>query len=381
MNTNIINISVLPNLEGKPTDNQYIFSTDSEDKSYKIQTKDIVFKDSTGKIKMEDLPKKDLGGKPFTQEEILDLLKEEKPAIFALKTLDGKYIDSTTGGVTEDKEVDDPDHPGQKITEIKNSCFIWNNYELASFTNRQVLCRKKDGSIKFKFDLDSTIEGINVFIEDGKVFFQNRHKKYLNWSVDNKWTLSNTKQMFIVEPTVFRKKTNGYPAFSLFCPIQLRSDKELDLSIKIMVTSDGVFSTLDKSTFDIPKDTPLFVSYSTTIPKYVDLTPVHSNLEPVKTGLLGYPSPITIKEFELKNVDVYCLSIDDSTKAISLLKLIDWLNPFTAGVDLCRINGASFQTQVITLSQTEYNKLSEQDKNLNYRVYLVYEDTTPAPGA
>jgi hypothetical protein len=26
--------------------------------------------------------------------------------------LDGKYIDSTTGGVTEDTEVDDPDHPG-----------------------------------------------------------------------------------------------------------------------------------------------------------------------------------------------------------------------------------------------------------------------------
>lgn len=381
MNTNIINISVLPNLEGKPADNQYIFSTDSEDKSYKIQTKDIVFKDSTGKIKMEDLPKKDLGGKPFTQEEILDLLKEEKPAIFALKTLDGKYIDSTTGGVTEDKEVDDPDHPGQKITEIKNSCFVWNNYELASFTNKQVLCRKKDNSIKFEFDLDSTIESINVSIEDGKVFFQNRRKKYLNWSVDNKWTESNTKQMFIVEPTVFRKKTNGYPAFSLICPLQLRSDKEIDISIKSVKNLNGYFNTYDKSTFDIPKDTPLFVSYSTTIPKYVDLTPVHSNLEPIKTGLLGFTSPKTIKELELKNIALHGLSIDPNTKAISLPRLTGWLYPFLAGVDFCESDGASFQTQVITLSQTEYNKLDEEDKNMNYRVYLVYEDTTPTPGA
>jgi hypothetical protein len=58
MNTNIINISVLPNLEGKPTDDQYIFSTDSEEESFKIQAKGLVFKDSTGKIKKEDLPEK-----------------------------------------------------------------------------------------------------------------------------------------------------------------------------------------------------------------------------------------------------------------------------------------------------------------------------------
>lgn len=328
-----------------------------------------------------ELEKEILGGKPFTQREILDLLKEEKPAIFALKTLDGKYIDSTTGGVTEDTEVDDPDHPGQKIKNPKNSCFIWNNYELASFSNREVLCRKKDGSIKFEFDLESNIEIINVFIEDGKVIFQNVSKKYLNWSVDNKWTLSNTKQVFIVEPTVFRKKTNGYPAFSLSCPIQLRSDKEIDITIKAIKNINKTSSFLDKITFDIPKDTPVIASYPSTIPEYVDLTPVHSNLEPIKTGLMGFYSPTTIKELELKNIDFYSMNIDSSTKRISLNKLIGWSYPFMAGLDFCREDGASFQTQVMTLSQTEYNNLREDEKNLNYRVYLVYEDTTPTPGA
>lgn len=329
-----------------------------------------------------ELEKEILGGKPFTQREILDLLKEEKPAIFALKTLDGKYIDSTTGGVTEDTEVDDPDHPGQKIKVTKNSAFAIADRTFSSMTLRQNMqCPvNSTDECQFKFinySKDSTWYSplVNVvFNEDNSISLQITNNQYLNWSEDQKWRMATTKQNFIVEPTSIKYSTKDSKIFTLYSPLELHpNDNNVQVAHDIFIKDYTNTASMQVNYYEsiIRQDTPSFINCENVTSNTVEFTPVHATLPPIKVNdIMGCYRQANITK--LANAMIFTIR-----KTGGLMKLVsDFLTPFRAFI---------LQEPPVALvnvvTQAEYDALPEVTKSSPKKIYLIYEDTTPTPGA
>lgn len=329
-----------------------------------------------------ELEKEILGGKPFTQREILDLLKEEKPAIFALKTLDGKYIDSTTGGVTEDTEVDDPDHPGQKIKVTKNSAFAIADRTFSSMTlryNMQCPANSTD-ECQFKFinfSKDPTWYSplVNVvFNEDNSISLQITNNYYLNWSEDQKWRMTTTKQNFIVEPTSIKYSTKDSKIFTLYSPLELHpNDNNVQVAHDIFIKGYTNTASMQINYYEsiVRQDTPSFVNCGNVTSDTVEFTPVHTTLPPIKVNdIMGCYRQANITK--LANAMIFT-----TKKTGGLMKFgDDFLVPFRAFI---------MQEPPVALvnvvTQAEYDALPEATKSSPKKIYLIYEDTTSAPGA
>lgn len=329
-----------------------------------------------------ELEKEILGGKPFTQREILDLLKEEKPAIFALKTLDGKYIDSTTGGVTEDTEIDDPDHSGQKIKVTKNSAFAIADRTFSSMTLRQNMqCpANSTDECQFKFinfSKDSTWYSplVNVvFNEDNSISLQITNNYYLNWSEDQKWRMTTTKQNFIVEPTSIKYSTKDSKIFTLYSPLELHpNDNNVQVAHDIFIKGYTNTASMQINYYEstVRQDTPSFVNCGNVTSDTVEFTPVHATLPPIKVNdIMGCYRQANITK--LANARIF------TTKKTGGLMMLsdDFLVPFRAFI---------LQEPPVALvnvvTQAEYDALPEVTKSSPKKIYLIYEDTTPTPGA
>lgn len=199
MNTNIINISVLPNLEGKPTDDQYIFSTDSEEESFKIQAKGLVFKDSTGKIKKEDLPEK-----KYTPKE---LYEAGQPFFFYLETLDGKRIYYNTNKfVPEDEKAETLEN----IKNIWQQVFFTDGINLYNPTNENIFNYGRVDSITqnaIKFTSDDTIVLCGLYGAESGIEGDNVKETY--WKF-----IEGTGFQIGVERVEYRVKISPIPLYN-----------------------------------------------------------------------------------------------------------------------------------------------------------------------
>ena len=215
MNTNIINISVLPNLEGKPTDDQYIFSTDSEEESFKIQAKGLVFKDSTGKIKKEDLPEK-----KYTPKE---LYEAGQPFFFYLETLDGKRIYYNTNKyVPEDEKAETLEN----IKNIWQQVFFTDGINLYNPNNENIFDYVKTDDIAqnaIKFTSDDTIVLCGLYGAESGVEGDNVKETYFNFVEGTGFQSSIEKVEYKVKISPIPLYNRPRLVFSVF-PMEVEMD-------------------------------------------------------------------------------------------------------------------------------------------------------------
>lgn len=318
-----------------------------------------------------------LAGQPYTQKEIMDLLKDGKPAIFALKTQDGKYIDSSTGGITEDTEIDDPQNAGQKIIKRKNSAFTIAEQTFSSMSLRNnIVCPMNDtDECQFKF-IDfiknpswySPLVNV-IFNADNSISLSIKSNLYLNWSEDKKWRVSSTKQDFLVEPTTIKFSYTSGKLMSLYSPCELVPlNTNTEVMSNIYIKGHGNDSTTVNSGVEkvVRKETPVIISCGGEIADSVlEFLPVHSTLPPIKhQHLKGF----------FRQVDY---SVDNElTQVLALSKNGDLMSLSGNGYPAlkCLITKAKPRISVIPMKQSEYDALSEDLKNRDTSIYLIYED-------